>query len=158
MSSENLQDDTKPKSRTSKRIPGDKPGNGIDHAVDPLKEHILRPIENVAKAIKIQKGNTELAAERITTLMTASAAYNRGLHDMQLAYVELFQSSMELMQRAARDLVRCMNPADFAEVQRDMLREGLDHIFVGTSKILQTSSQAAENASRPIQDRIGSAS
>jgi len=158
MANAHLREHTQSKTHAPKRATGGKPGNGA-HKVDAaLKKQIFLPVETVTKAIKINKDNAELATDRMASLMSVSAAYNRGLHDMQLAYVELFQNSMELMQRAMRDLVRCMSPADFAEVQQEVLRKGFDQIFEGTAKILRTSSKASEDATLPIQDQIGHAS
>ena len=73
---------------------------------------------------------------------------------MQLAFVDMGVRSVELLQRGIQTLVTCGSPTDLAVLQREMLREGMDQMLVGVTKVLQASSKAAEQASKPIDDHL----
>ncbi len=99
-----------------------------------------------------------VSQERMNAVLAASAAYTQGLRELQEAYIALVHRSMELMQRTTRDLIRCSSPADVAELQKDMLRDGMEQIFQGASKILETSNKVADDALRPLQEQLRRAS
>jgi hypothetical protein len=119
-----------------------------------VRDSISQASENVAKANDIHRETTELTAERVKCLLSVYTNYAHGLLEMQQAYADLIHRSMELTQRVTRELIRCTSPSDLAEVQRDMLREGMDQVFEGTTKILQASSKAAGDAIRPIEEQL----
>jgi len=155
MATEQAREHAQPKTRD-----GQDNGTERNRAGDFLKAQVQRSAETMAKVIDIhkvidiQKQNAELTAERVKSLVTASVAYGRGLHDMQLAYVDMVVRSLELLQRSSRDLATCSNPAAAAELQRELLRESMDQLLEGVTKVLQASSQAADQASQPIHEHL----
>jgi hypothetical protein len=121
---------------------------------DRLRAEFLHPVETVATVIDIQKQNADLTTERVKSLLIAATNYGRGVHDMQLALVDMGVRSMELLQRGIQNLITCSNPTEVAVLQREMLREGMDQMLAGVTTVLQASSKAAEQASKPIDDHL----
>ena len=116
----------------------------------------LRPVDSKANGAQAEAGTN--AGDRMKAVLAVSAAYAQGLREMQVAYIELVHRSMELMQRTTRDLIRCTSPADVAEFQKEMLRDGMEQMFQGASKILETTNKVADDALRPIQEQLRRAS
>ncbi|HET6238065.1 MAG TPA: hypothetical protein VFE41_24375 [Acetobacteraceae bacterium] len=108
----------------------------------------------MAMVIDIQKQNADLTTERVKSLEIAATNYGRGLHDMQLAWVDMAVRSVEVLQRGMQNLNGCGSPTDLAVVRREILREGMDHMLVGVTKVLQASSKAADQESKPIVDHL----
>lgn len=110
------------------------------------------------KAASAQNEAVAAASERMKAILAVSAAYTEGLREMQVAYIDLVHRSMELMQRATRDLIRCASPADVAEFQKEMLKDGMEQMFQGASKILEATNKVADDAIRPLKEQLRRAS
>ena len=154
MSNEQSADHAPPKFHGAETRVGQDKGTDKARVSERFKAEFLRPVETVAAVIDIQKQNADLTTERVKSLLIAATNYGRGLHDMHLAFVDMGVRSVELLQRGMQTFVTCGNPTDLAVLQREMLREGMDQMLVGVTKILQASSKAAEQASKPIDDHL----
>jgi len=106
------------------------------------------------KASEIQKESAEFTADRLRTLASAYVSYAHGMQSMQRAFVDLCHRSFELTQRTTRELIRCTSASDVAELQREMLCEGMDEFFEGSAKILKAASKATDDAVRPLEEKI----
>lgn len=142
--------------RTAAKPGAEEPQIGQGGGNHRFKMEFKLPAETLASMIDIQKQNADLTAERVRSLLNAVVAYGRGLHDIQLAYVDMGVRSVELLQRATRDLATCGSPTDAALLQQQVVREGMDQMLVGVTKILETSSKAADQVSQPIHDHLKS--
>jgi len=154
VSNEQSPEHAPPKLHAEETRSGQDKGTDKARVNDRLKAEFLHPVATVATVIDIQKQNADLTTERVKSLLLAATNYGRGLHDMQLAYVDMGVRSVELLQRGMQNLLTCGNPTEVAVLQREMLREGMDQLLVGVTTILQASSKAAAQASEPIDDHL----
>jgi len=152
---------TQPIAQKPKVIPAvqDQPeqgGNGIDSRPrkSAQKDAVSEMPGGIAALTKAYGEGAEFTAERLKVLMTAYSTYARGFQEMQQTYADLVHRSMELTQRATRELIRCTSVTDMADAQRDLLREGMDEFFQGSAKILKASSKAVDDVVKPIQDQL----
>jgi hypothetical protein len=154
VSNEQSAEHAPPKFQSAETRAGRDKGTDAARVGDRFKAEFLRPVETVAMVIDIQKQNADLTTERVKSLLIAATNYGRGLHDMQLAWGDMAVRSVEVLQRGIQNLITCGSPTDLAELQREILRQGMDQVLVGVTKVLQASSKAADQASKPIDDHL----
>ena len=104
--------------------------------------------------IDIQKQNVDLTTEWVKSLAIAATNYGRGPHDMQFAWVDMAVRSVEVLQLGMQNHIACSSPTDLAELQREIVRDGMDRVLVGVTKVLLASSNAADQAGKPLDDHL----
>lgn len=102
-------------------------------------------------AMDVYRDASERSAERVQALFTSAMTLGRGIQDMQHAWLEMLDQSMEHAVHKPQDLLRCKSVVELAEVQRDLYLDSLNHAFESTSRLLDMAGRAAQQAMRPLQ-------
>jgi hypothetical protein len=139
-----------------------KPGRSRSQSAIPpmpteVSDNLRVSEEAVRKAGNAYRESSEFATDRINALLSAYAVLANGAQEIQRTYLEVLQHSMEVATAGQREFLHCKNLSDVAELQRDLLRKNIDEWLEGGSKLLRVSGRIAEDAVRPIEDRIGHA-
>ena len=119
-----------------------------------MEQQSKRLSEGMAKATDFYRQNAEFAANRMNALLSAYSVLAQGAQEIQKTYIEVLQHSFEMATTSPRELMRCTNLSEMADLQQDLLRRGIDEWLEGGSKLLQVSGRVAEEAIRPIQERV----
>jgi uncharacterized protein (DUF1778 family) len=59
--------------------------------------------------------------------------------------------TMEHAAQKPKDLLRCKNAIEVAEVQRDLYLDAINHAFESTSRLLDLAGRTAQDAVRPLR-------
>ncbi|MEA2771495.1 MAG: hypothetical protein QOD93_4457 [Acetobacteraceae bacterium] len=108
-------------------------------------------LSSAATAMDIYRDASERSAERVQALFSSYMTFGRGLQNMQHAWLEMIDNTMENAAHKPQDLLRCKNIVELAEVQRDLYIDALNHAFESTSRLLDIASRTAQDAVRPLQ-------
>jgi hypothetical protein len=108
-------------------------------------------LSSAATAMDIYRDASERSAERVQALFSSYMTFGRGLQNMQHAWLEMIDHTMENAAHKPQDLLRCKNIIELAEVQRDLYIDALNHAFESTSRLLDIASRTAQDAVRPLQ-------
>lgn len=108
-------------------------------------------ISSAAHAMDIYRDAAERSASRVQALMSSAMTLGRGLTSMQHAWIEMIDHSMETAAHKPQDLLRCKTMAEFAEVQRDLYLDAINHAFESTSRLLDIAGRTAQDAVRPLR-------
>lgn len=106
---------------------------------------------SAASTMDIYRDASERSAERVQALFSSAMTLGRGLQTMQHAWLEMLDSSMENAAHKPQDLLRCKTIVEFAEVQRDLYMDAVNHAFESTSRLLEIAGRTAQDAVRPLQ-------
>jgi Phasin protein len=100
------------------------------------------------------------AAERTVNetqaLTEAQANLGRGLQQWQHACFDLWHRAFDTMVRRQQEMLRCNSLAAVAEIQRDLYVDAVSNAFTSSTTLLQISAQTAQDALRPLQERVRS--
>ncbi len=110
--------------------------------------------EMTTRAADVYRESTEFAAERMRAMLSTYSAIAGGLQEIQKTYVEALQRSMEMAANGPREMMQCKSFSELASLQRDLLRRGIDEWFESGSKLIGVSSRIAEDAMRPVEERM----
>jgi hypothetical protein len=110
--------------------------------------------EGVARASDVYRDSTEFAADRMNAVLSSYAVLAGGMQEVQRTYMDMLQRSIETAAQGPREFLRCTNLSEVAELQHELLKKGLDEWLDGGTKLLRVSSRIAENAVRPIEQRV----
>jgi Phasin protein len=108
-------------------------------------------MSSAAHAMDIYRNASERSAERVQALFSSAMILGRGLQQMQHAWLEMVDRRMETTTYKPQDLLRCKNIVEFAEVQRDLYLDAVNHAFESTSRLLDMAGRTAQEAVRPLQ-------
>jgi hypothetical protein len=108
-------------------------------------------LSSAATAMDIYRDASERSAERVQALFSSYMTFGRGLQNMQHAWLEMIDNTMENAAHKPQDLLRCKNIVELAEVQRNLYIDALNHAFESTSRLLDIASRTAQDAVRPLQ-------
>jgi Phasin protein len=95
----------------------------------------------------------ERAAGDVHALFDSCTSLGRGLQHWQHAYFDYLQQWLESVARKRKDLVQTNSPVQFAEVQRDLYVDLVNHTLKASTALLQLAGQIAQDAVRPLHDR-----
>jgi len=110
-------------------------------------------LASAAHAMDIYRDASERSAERVQALVSSYMTFGRGLQSMQHAWLEMVDHTMEAAAHKPQDLLRCKNIVEFAEVQRDLYIDAINHAFESTSRLLDIAGRTAQDAVAPLQSR-----
>jgi hypothetical protein len=110
-------------------------------------------LSSTAQAMDIYRDATERSAERLQALFSSYMTFGRGLQNMQHAWLEMLDNSIEHAVHKPQDMLRCKNVIELAEVQRDLYIDAINHVFESTSRLLDIAGRTAQDAVRPLQTR-----
>ena len=86
-------------------------------------------------------------------LIEAFSNIGRGVQQMQHAWFDILNKSIDRAARRPQDLLRCNSPVELAEAQRDLYREGVSYMVNATTTWLNLMAQTAQEAGRPLEHR-----
>ncbi len=112
-----------------------------------------RVLESSARTLDIYRQAGESTAENVQALFATYTQIGRGIQQMQHAYLELLDRGMERAKHKPQDLLRVKSLEEFAEIQRDLYLDSVNHALEATSTLLQIAGRVAQDAIRPLQSR-----
>jgi hypothetical protein len=83
-------------------------------------------------------------------LFTCALSLTRGMQEMQLTALRMFDNAAERGARKPRDLLRCRSMTDVAEMQRDLYRDSVNDMIKANSTLLQIAGRVVQEAMRPL--------
>ena len=96
------------------------------------------------------------SAQQLLILMQVPTAAGEGLQDLQRSVNATVESVVRTNLQATQQLFRLTNPAGLAELQQRFAREYLNALVEGTSSIVRTLRQSAEQTLHPLEEGAAS--
>jgi hypothetical protein len=109
-----------------------------------------------ARALNICREAGETTAENVQALFSAYVTLGRGMQQMQHAALDLLDRAVDRATHKPQDLLRCKTLEEFAEVQRDLYLDAVNHALESSTTLLtllQLAAQTAQQAMRPLHGR-----
>ncbi|MBV8169603.1 MAG: phasin family protein [Alphaproteobacteria bacterium] len=120
---------------------------------DTLTEQSGRTLESVAQASEIYRDATGAHTEDMSALLSSYSVVAKGMQDMQRAWLDSMQKSVQTGAKAPQDMMRATTLSELARIHRDLLRQGMEVLLEGNARMLRLCGKIAEDAARPIEDR-----
>lgn len=108
-------------------------------------------MSSAAHAMDVYREASERSAERVQALFSSAMTLGRGMQQMQHAWLEMIDHSMQNAVHKPQDLLRCKDVIEVAEVQRDLYLDAINHAFESTSRLLDLAGQTVQDAVRPLR-------
>lgn len=108
-------------------------------------------LASAAQAMDVYRDASERSAERVQALFSSYMTFGRGLQNMQHAWLEMVDHTLENAAHKPQDLLRAKNLVELAEVQRDLYIDAINHAFESTSRLFEIVGRTAQDAVRPLQ-------
>jgi hypothetical protein len=108
-------------------------------------------LASTVQAMDIYREASERSAERVHALMSSAMTLGRGLQQIQHAWLEMIDHSIENAVHKPQDMLRCKTLVELAEVQRDLYMDAVNHAFESSGRILELASRTAQDAVRSLQ-------
>jgi phasin family protein len=108
-------------------------------------------LTSTAQALDVYRDASERSAERVHALFSSYLTLGRGLQQIQHAWLEILDHSLENATHKPQDLLRAKNLVELAEVQRDVYLDTINHAVASGSRLLELASRTAQEAVRPLQ-------
>jgi hypothetical protein len=108
-------------------------------------------MSSAAQVMDMYRDASERSSERVQALFSSAFAVSRGLQNMQHAWFEMLDHTMEHASHKPQDLLRCKNATEVAEMQRDLYLEAINHAFESTNRLLDLTGRTAQDAVRPLR-------
>lgn len=102
-------------------------------------------------AMDMYREASERSAERVQALLSSAITLGRGIQQMQHAWLEILDHTLEHATHKPQDLLRCKSLVEVAEVQRDLYLDMINHALESSTRILELASRTAQEAVRPLQ-------
>jgi len=112
-----------------------------------------RGIHAAARVADIYRDTAETTAGDVQALILAFSHIGQGVQQMQHAWLDLLERSLDQATRRPQDLLRCNSPVEFAEAQRDLYRDSVAYLVDATSTMLDVMGRTAHDASRSLGAR-----
>jgi len=111
-------------------------------------QHMLT---SAAQAMDVYRDAAERSSSRLQALFTSCLTLTRGMQQMQQAWLEMVDQSLEAATHKPQDLLRCKNIVELAEVQRDLYLDAVHHTLHTSGRLLDMAGRTAQEAVRPLQ-------
>jgi phasin family protein len=108
-------------------------------------------LNSATQALDVYRDASERSAERVHALFSSYLTLGRGLQQIQHAWLEILDHSLENASHKPQDLLRAKNLVELAEVQRDLYLDTINHAVASGSRLLELASRTAQEAVRPLQ-------
>ena len=108
-------------------------------------------LTSATQAMDIYRDASDRSAECMQALFSGYLTFGRGLQAIQHAWLESADHALESATHKPRDLLRCKNVIELAEVQRDLYINALNHAFESTSRLLDIAGRTAQDTVRSLQ-------
>ena len=112
-----------------------------------------RVLEQSARTLELYREAGEATAEHMQALFASGLSLTRGIQEMQLVALRMFDNAAERGTHKPRDLLRCKSMTDLAEMQRDVCMDSVNYAIEASSTLLQIAGRVAQDAMRPLQGR-----
>jgi hypothetical protein len=110
-------------------------------------------LNSTVQALDVYRDASERSAERVHALFSSYMTLGRGLQQMQHAWLEIVDHSLENAAHKPQDLLRAKSLVELAEVQRDLYLSTINHAVESGSRLLEMAGRTAQEAVRPLQTR-----
>jgi len=120
---------------------------------DTITEQSSRALESVAQAGEIYRDATGATTEDVSALLSSCSAVAKGIQELQRAWIDAFQKSLQANAKAPQTMLRCTSFSEIAQAHRDLMRENMDTLLAGNAQLLRIAGKIAEDAARPIENR-----
>ena len=117
-----------------------------------------RVLGAAARALQVWQEAGETTAENVHALFASYLTVGRGLQQMQHACLDLLDRAVDRATHKPQDLLRCKTLEEFAEVQRDLYLDAVNHALESSTTLLQLAAQTSQQAMRPLHARAGNGS
>jgi uncharacterized protein (DUF1778 family) len=108
-------------------------------------------LSSATQAMDIYRDASDRSAECMQALFAGYLTFGRGLQAIQHAWLESADHAIEAATHKPRDMLRCKNVIELAEVQRDLYIDALNHAFESTSRLLDIAGRTAQDTVRSLQ-------
>ncbi len=130
-----------------------KVAEGQRRLADTITEQSGRTLESVAQAGEIYRDATGATTEDVTALLSSCSVVAKGMQEIQRAWIEALQQSLQTTARAPQTMLRCTSFSEIAASHRDLMRESMDTWLQGNARLLRLAGKIAEDAALPIEGR-----
>ncbi len=120
---------------------------------DTITEQSGRTLEAVAQAGEIYRDATGATSEDVNALLSSYSVVAKGLQEMQRAWIDTVQKSLQTGAKAPQTMLRCTTFSQIAETHRDLMRESMEAWLDGNARLFRLAGKIAEDAARPIESR-----
>lgn len=103
-----------------------------------------------AQTADIYRDAGERGAEQVKALFSSAVTIGRGVQQLQHAWFEILEHTLDSAAHKPQDLLRCKNIVEVAEVQRDLYLGALSHALESTSRMLDLAGRTAQQAVQPL--------
>lgn len=131
---------------------------GADAATQNVEKAVKMTQEQVERAnVKAFKTIDELFAfnkDNIDAMVAAGNVYLKGVEAINKALMSYAQKSVETSLANAKAVMSAKNVKDVVDLQNDFTKQAFDVAIAETTKISEMSTKVANDAVKPIQDRV----
>jgi len=120
---------------------------------DAIAEQGVQTTATVSRAGEIYREATGATTADMTALLSSCSVVAKGLQDIQRAWLETMQKSLQPSVKAPQTMLRWSNFSDIAQSHRDLLRESMAALLEGNVRMLRIAGKIAEEAAHEIEDR-----
>jgi hypothetical protein len=108
-------------------------------------------LASATQAMDVYRDASDRSAECMQALFAGYLTFGRGLQAIQHAWLESADHAIETATHKPRDLLRCKNVIELAEVQRDLYIDALNHAVESTTRLLDIAGRTAQDTVRSLQ-------
>lgn len=108
-------------------------------------------LTDAVHAMDVYRDVAERSAGKVQSLFSSFMTMGRGVQQMQHAWLEMLNQTLENAAHKPQDLLRCKSLVEVAEVQRDLYIDAVNHTFQASSRLLEMAGHSAQEAVRPLQ-------
>jgi phasin protein/hemerythrin HHE cation binding domain-containing protein len=112
---------------------------------------------SAADAAEIYSGASRSMLGDVQALMSISMIVSQGMQEAQRAWLTSLAGAAQAGARASQGMWRCTDVQQLAELQSEMLTESMNGWLRGSVELLRISGRVAEEALRPVEERVRSA-
>jgi len=112
-----------------------------------------RGLHTATRVADIYRETTESTAGDVHALFLAFSHFGRGVQQMQYAWFDLLEKSMDQARRRPQDLMRCGSAIEVAEAQRDLYRDGVSYMLDATTTLFDLMGRTAKQAHGSLDAR-----
>jgi phasin family protein len=118
--------------------------------------------EQMEKFFKVEGVDTFKAVEdamafsksNVDAFVKSSSIAAKGVQDVASLFAEMARTSIEENMAASKKVFECKTPQEIAELQAELLKSGYDKMMANATRISEASTKIAEEASKPLQERV----
>ncbi len=128
-----------------------------EQAVTATKEQVEAAVKAGEDFFKGFEGVTAFGKDNLNAFMATSTLLAEGMRDLNKAWFDLAQDSLERNTVATKAVLECKSVNDLADVQNDLMKKNIDKAVAEGRKISDMSMKLAEEASAPLNSRVAAA-